>query len=157
MQPETQATREDRWIAALCHLSTTIVLFGMLVPLITYITQKDRSPYLRFQALQALIYQGIGYVAYLIFNIFTLVIYLVIMIPMIIITESSAAGDPAAAFLIFLFVLVMLVLMVFYAVLVPLYIILALYATLRTGQGHNYAYPLLGRLLRPKQPVSPVV
>ncbi|GAP08893.1 uncharacterized protein conserved in bacteria [Bellilinea caldifistulae] len=48
---------DERWLAALAHASILIPTLGFAVPLIVWITQREKSVNLRFQALQALTYQ----------------------------------------------------------------------------------------------------
>ncbi len=48
---------EERWLAALSHAGILIPSLGFAVPLIVWITQREKSANLRFQALQALTYQ----------------------------------------------------------------------------------------------------
>ncbi len=48
---------DERWLAAFSHASILIPTLGFAVPLIVWITRRERSVFLRFQALQALAYQ----------------------------------------------------------------------------------------------------
>lgn len=57
MSLEPQPTSDDRIIAGIAHLAVIVPLGEVLAPLFIWVTQKGRSPYLRFQALQSLIFQ----------------------------------------------------------------------------------------------------
>jgi uncharacterized Tic20 family protein len=51
---------EDRWVSAMGHASTVIQFWGMILPFFAWMSEKDRSKHLRFQSLQALIFQAIA-------------------------------------------------------------------------------------------------
>lgn len=57
MQPESVATSDERLLGALAHL------FGPVVALVIWATQKDKSRFVRFQALQALAFDLAVFVA----------------------------------------------------------------------------------------------
>ncbi len=50
-------SQDERIMAALSHISLIIPYAGLVVPAVVWITQKDKSRWIRFQALQALAYQ----------------------------------------------------------------------------------------------------
>ncbi len=50
-------TQDERVMAALSHVSALIPLMGVIAPIVIWVTQKDKSQYVAFQALQALAYQ----------------------------------------------------------------------------------------------------
>ena len=58
--------QESRLLAAISHASIIFSNFGFIVPIIIYMTQKKTSSFLRFQSLQAFIWQ----IAMFIFNMF---------------------------------------------------------------------------------------
>jgi uncharacterized Tic20 family protein len=53
------ATQDDKVVAALAHA------LGPLIAIIVWATQKDKSPFVAFQSLQALVYQLTGFVGML--------------------------------------------------------------------------------------------
>ncbi len=53
----TTPTQEERIMAALSHIAVLLPFMGILAPIIIWVTQKDKSKYVGFQALQALVYQ----------------------------------------------------------------------------------------------------
>ena len=57
---------EDNWVSGVCHATAILQLWGVITPLIVWFTQKERSMKLRFQALQATIYQLTAFAAYII-------------------------------------------------------------------------------------------
>jgi uncharacterized Tic20 family protein len=53
----TRPTQDDRIMAALSHITVILPFFGVVAPIIIWVTQKEKSQYVAFQALQALAYQ----------------------------------------------------------------------------------------------------
>ncbi len=58
--PPVDTTSEERMLGALSHV------FGFVVALVIYLTQKDKSRFLRFQALQAVAFDVVVFVAFLV-------------------------------------------------------------------------------------------
>ncbi len=52
-------TQDDRIIASLAHASIILPNIGIIFPLIILLSEKEKSRYVAFQALQALVYQYI--------------------------------------------------------------------------------------------------
>lgn len=53
----TEPTQDDRIMAALSHITIILPFLGVVAPIIIWVTQKEKSEYVAFQALQALAYQ----------------------------------------------------------------------------------------------------
>ena len=53
----TSPTQDDRIMAAVAHATAILPFMGLIAPIIIWVTQKDKSPFISFQALQALVYQ----------------------------------------------------------------------------------------------------
>ena len=51
------ANQDERVMAALAHISALMPFMGIVVPIVIWVTQKDKSKYVAFQALQAAGYQ----------------------------------------------------------------------------------------------------
>jgi uncharacterized Tic20 family protein len=49
--------QNDRIMAALAHISALLPFMGVIAPIIIWVTQKEKSEYVAFQALQAVAYQ----------------------------------------------------------------------------------------------------
>lgn len=148
--PEEQNTwldedHESRWVAAMGHFSILIMLWGMLAPLTAWILEGRHSPFLRFQSIQTLVYQGITTVIYLIGGFLYLFGFLFLIAAMGRIGEpnlNSSMGIVSivifGASLLISFVLILLV---------PLLHILGQWAGYRVLKGDDYRYPLIGRLV----------
>ena len=53
----SEASQNDKIMAALAHISAILPLMGVIAPIIIWATQKDKSEFVAFQALQAVVYQ----------------------------------------------------------------------------------------------------
>lgn len=148
--PENQ-TRENQWLAAACHASAWVFFAGLFVPLITLVNEKGRSSRLRAQALQALVYQGIAVVIYLLITAVSMLGYFGMLIMLF---ALSNVPNPESEAMLTVFLVLMIILLVIPAllmmVLYPAYLGVSLYAAWRTLQGHEFRYPLLGSLLAQK-------
>jgi len=59
-------SQNDRIMAALGNISILLPLIGLMVPIIIWVTQKEKSKYVSFQALQAIAYHLVMIFAYFI-------------------------------------------------------------------------------------------
>ena len=68
MNPEQNSlpNQNDKIMAALGHISVFLPLIGLIAPIIIWTTQKEKSKYVAFQALQAIAYQLVMILAYFI-------------------------------------------------------------------------------------------
>ncbi len=141
----------DAWtIAALSHASILLTLLlafaggvgaivGLVVPLVIYLSYRDRSRFVTFQALQALVYQGAG-----------VLIYLVLVVVMALIvtaawTISGLLSVVVIGFLLMPFALLLTLLMVIVLLGAPLaWVAYGLYAAYQVYQGAPFRYWLLG-------------
>lgn len=94
------ATQDDKVVAALAHA------LGPLIAIIVWATQKDKSPFVAFQSLQALVYQLTGFVGALLgmacYTCSFLGVFgsMFAFIPLAAATEGSAEGAQGFAALI---------------------------------------------------------
>ena len=136
---------EFRWVAGMGHFSILIMLWGMLAPLTSWILYGKRSPFLKFQSIQTLIYQAgttILYFAGGFIYLFGLVLLFVGMEIAGKLNFNSSQG-------IFGLVIfgVSLLISFLLLLLVPLLHILGQWAGYRVLKGDNYRYPLIGNLV----------
>ena len=57
-----QYSSDERIFSSLAHAAIVLPYIGLLAPLAIWITHREKSPWLRFQALQALVYQMLQFV-----------------------------------------------------------------------------------------------
>ena len=141
-QPESIASSDERLLGALAHF------FGLVVALVIWATQKDKSRFVRFQALQALafdltvfvaVFVGIGCMVLLIFGTIALG------------TAGSvvAAGDESTAGTLFALIFGLTFLVPFLGWCVMFLLIGAVFvarivAAISVFQGRDFRYPWLG-------------
>jgi len=138
-------TKEDRWVAAMSHASAILLMWGLVSPLAVWITQKDRSPYLRFQALQATVYQVLALLAY--FGFMAVYFFSMIALFLALPLTSSGGYRPGNESLIFLLIFGIVILVVWAVILlaVPTYHLFAMIAGIQILKGKDYHYPILGK------------
>jgi uncharacterized Tic20 family protein len=136
---EETPTQDDRIMAALAHGSAIIFGMGIIAAVVLWATQKDRSRYVAFQALQALVYQVAGVIVQIISWCCWTALYFLSFIPLLAAAESSS--EPP------LFFLVSMALMVVPFALMGLWIIGGLWGAVRTLQGRDFRYLVIGSQL----------
>jgi uncharacterized Tic20 family protein len=57
MEEKSVVTQDERVMAGLAHMSVLIPFMGIVAPVVIWATHKDKSEFIRFQALQAVAYQ----------------------------------------------------------------------------------------------------
>jgi uncharacterized Tic20 family protein len=147
---------EDRWIAAMSHASAILLMWGLITPLAVWITQKDRSPHLRFQALQALVYQLLAVAAYVVFM--ALYLFSIFAVVLALPLANSAGREQAGPAPVIVLIIVIVILLVWMLLLLafPTYHLFAMIAVIRILKGGDYRYPLLGNfIMRRLNPVPP--
>ena len=50
-------SQDERLVSALAHITILLPLIGIIAPIVIYVTQREKSKFIGFQALQALAYQ----------------------------------------------------------------------------------------------------
>jgi uncharacterized Tic20 family protein len=143
---------EDDWVSGVCHATIILHLWGIITPLIIWFSQKERSLKLRFQAMQAALYQLIAIIVYLVGMVAYMGIFLLMfgsLAVMGVMGPSSADAEPPAIFAI-IFLIFFALIMIFWAIaaiITPIYYILAIVASIRTIRGSDFKYPILGGML----------
>ena len=138
---QNSKSTESRLLAALAHGSVVAQGIGILVGVLVYIFQRDKSHYAAFQALQAAVYQLINLIIIMGLWIVWGVFYALSMIPLIQQIETNPDAAPPAIFWI------ALVSMVIPLVYINLIILYGFWAGLRTCQGKDFRYHLIGNWL----------
>ncbi len=136
---------EDRVVAAVAHSTLVLAFFGLLTPIAVWITQQERSAFLRFQALQAAIYQVLGTIGYVAFLALDLLFVFGSMGALMFV---GATSKPTAAPALFgLITLPFLCVLGLFVLALPLYHLFGFLATIGVLRGRNFRYPVLGRIL----------
>ncbi len=132
---------EERWLASMGHFAVIQPIWGLVGPLYLWLSEGKRSPYLRFQSAQTVLYQALFNLLYL--GTFILSFLLLFLTFSLTSMTHSLGGEGAAL----AGLMVMTCCMGPSALIVPLFHILGQWAGLRVLQGHDFRYPLLGRLI----------
>jgi len=137
MNQENKST-ENRLLAALAHGSVVAQGIGILVGVLVYITQRDTSRYAAFQGLQAAVFQLVNLIIVIGMWVVWGVLYGLSIIQLIRLGENA---EPPAFFWI---ALISMVIPIIYMVLISLY---GLWGAVRTWQGKDFRYLIIGRWL----------
>ena len=149
------ATQDEKVVAALAHA------LGPLIAIIVWATQKDKSPFVAFQSLQALVYQLTGFVGALLGMACYICSFVGIfggMFAFIPLTAAGAAatesGEVAPGFLTVIGVLFSMVTMFLPFLTMALlglaalaFFLYGLWAAFSVFQGKDFRYVVIGRWL----------
>ncbi|WP_420642187.1 DUF4870 domain-containing protein [Candidatus Leptofilum sp.] len=141
MDEKQTPTQDDKIVGALGHAAALLPMWGIVVPAIIWVTQREKSDYIRQQSIQALAWQVTQII--LLFGGFALymVSFFLMFGSVFIMEEMAASGPPAGFFLPFC-------VMGFIFLIMIVTIIVAIYAAVRNLQGHDFTYPLVGQRVR---------
>lgn len=136
---------EDRWVASMGHFAVIIILWGTLAPIAAWMIDGKRSPFLKFQSVQTVVYQAgtlLLYFAAGFFYVFGLIVFVMtIGFEGAVALDSSGGMVGAVVFLVSLLIAMLIVLAV------PLLHILGQWAGYRVLKGDEYRYPIVGKLV----------
>jgi uncharacterized Tic20 family protein len=135
---------EDRFVAAMGHFSTIIILWGLLTPLTAWMAQGGRSAFLKFQSIQTFVYQICVTLLFFGAGLFYLIGFAVFLGTVGL--SADAALDETAMIGIAVFGISMLCVFVILLIL-PLLHILGQWAGYKILKGEDYRYPVVGRLV----------
>jgi len=138
--------QNDKIMAALAHVSAILPFMGVIAPIVIWATQKDKSEFVAFQALQAIAYQlimifawfvGMGCYMFSFFSMF-------LTIPF---SGSGGEVDPTIAP--FFMAGVFIPFIIFGAIFIggAIFIIYGIVAAVMTFQGKNFHYIVIGKQL----------
>ena len=131
-------TTENRLLAALAHGSVVTQGIGILVGVMVFITQRDKARETAFQGLQAAVYQLVNLIIAIVMWVIWGIFYGLSMIPLFIQADANPDAAPPAIFWI---AMLTMIIPLIYMALVGLY---GLWGALRTWQGQDFRYPLIG-------------
>lgn len=153
---EINETREEDWVAGLCHAIAIVQMWGMLLPIIVWVTQKEGSFRLRLQAIQSAAYQGAAFLEYLLGMLVYGMLFFGMFFALFIGGASNDGRQISGPFGVVLLV-IFLTLMLFgtaASLLGPLYLLLALIAAVSVIRGKDFRYPILGRFIERRMTTS---
>ena len=151
---------ENNWVSGICHATTILRFVGMLTPLIVWFSQREQSAKIRFQALQAVIYQLIAIVAGILSYVVGAVFYFLFLASLLFTGVSGGFSSPetemTGPFAIFFisFLVLMMFLGLASLIVVPIYYLLSIIASISTIRGRDFRYPILGRVIANRLAIS---
>ena len=89
---------ENRLLAALAHGSVIVQGIGIIVGVLVYINQREKSRFTAFQALQAAVYQMIGLILVIGLWMAWTACYMLSMIPLISMMDAHPNAPPPTLF-----------------------------------------------------------
>jgi uncharacterized Tic20 family protein len=131
-------------MAALAHVSALLPLMGVIAPIIIWATQKDKSEYVAFQALQAVAYQLLMIFAWFVgmgcymFSFFTTFLTLPF-------SGGEGTTQTSPLFMIGFFIPFLIFGLIFIGG--AIFIVYGVVGAIMTFQGKNFRYVLLGNRL----------
>lgn len=133
-------TSDDRLLAGLAHL------LGWVVALIVWATQKDRSRYVRFQAVQALAFDGVVIVVvFLLMGCLMGGFFLVMFLTMAGTMAAANSGDPGSLAWFFWLPFGQFLIWIPMVLGMGAVFLIRLFAAWNVLQGRDFRYPWLGR------------
>jgi uncharacterized Tic20 family protein len=149
MTDERTVSQDERMLAALAHGSILLGLptngiGGIAAALIIWLAQRDKSPYVAFQALQALIYQVVVLLAVMVLFGCWGILWLLMIIPSAGMATPSTGGAPPgiwAGLALLACPLALSAILVFYG----------LWGAIRSLSGKDFRYVIIGDWLERRQ------
>lgn len=145
---EVNPNQNDRIMAALAHISIILPFMGVIAPIIIWVTQKEKSEYVAFQAIQAVVYQLTMLLAWFVGMGCYMLTFFSMFITTLFTSRSEGEVDPSAApffvgffFLPFLIMGAMLLGQAFF-------FIYGLIGTVQTFRGKDFKYIVIGNYLQ---------
>ena len=157
--PDSQIieTQEENWVAGVCHATAILQIWGVVTPLIVWFTQKERSARLRFQSMQAFVYQLIALITYLLgmgaYMTFFFGMMLTLFLGGTMGKADELQGPPALMMVVFFVIMIIFGFVVW--IVMPIYYLLAGWAGFRVVRGHHFRYPILGRMIEKRMESFP--
>ncbi len=133
------STQDEHILAALAHVSAILPMIGVLAPIIIWVTQREKSRYTAFQALQAIVFQLVIVLLYFAGFACYLGSFFLVFLGTGFFSGFRVSGAAGLLFL-FPFGVILLMLVVMF-----LMVIYGLVGAVMTFQGKDFRYALIGR------------
>ena len=139
-------SQNDKIMASLAHVSAILPFMGVIAPIIIWATQKDKSEYVAFQALQAVAYQLLMILAWFVgMGCYMLSFFTMFFgIPF---TGESGQVDPSIVPLLALGFMIPFIIFGTIFVGGALFVIYGLFAAIQIFQGKDFRYIIIGNRL----------
>jgi uncharacterized Tic20 family protein len=138
---ELREEASDRFVAAAGHFAVIIPIWGLIPPVYTWTAHAKRSAFAHFQAAQTTVYQVLANLQIVLAGVF----YVGVAFTTFSILLDDSSEGPSMTVIVFLLVFLILAALALLAI--PCYHILGQWAGLRILRGHDFRYPLIGKLV----------
>ena len=128
-------------MASIAHASVIVFGPGILIGILIWLTQKEKSSYASYQGLQAAVYQLIGMIVIMAMWLIWGIFYALTWIPIIQDMEKFEDAPPPIFWIGLASMIVPFLVMFLWA-------IYGFWGALRTFQGRDFRYAILGKLLQ---------
>ncbi|KAA3659442.1 MAG: DUF4870 domain-containing protein [Chloroflexi bacterium] len=132
-----ETNSDDRIMSAIAHGAILLPMWGTIAAIIIWVTQKEKSEFVRQQAMQAIAWQ-VSQIVIMFFGMACYMCSFLTMIPFAETMETSSSGFP-------FFLIIPFGSMGFMMVSMLAFIVVGIVAAVRTLQGRPFTYPLIGR------------
>lgn len=132
MNDQSTPSQDDKIVGAIEHAAALLPMWGIIAPALIWLTQREKSAYIRQQSAQALAWQALQ-----------IILLFAIYLPAVLIIFSQEMRVTE---------LVDTILQICGFSIIILFgfgpIVIGIYAAIRSLQGHDFNYPLIGRRVR---------
>ena len=129
--------QNERTMAALAHASIIVFGMGIIASVVLWATEKERSRYVAFQALQATVYHIVGFGIFMAGMLCWLILYFISFIPLMV-AATEGSNDPPLVFIL------SMALMVVPLIFMGFWILGGLWGAVRAFQGRDFRYLVIG-------------
>ena len=128
---------DDKLMSMLSHLAILIPNIGILAPIVIWLTQKEKSKFVRYHAIQAIFFQLLFFILLML----SLFIGIILMAISIMLANVSSGGEPGTFFW------VSMGIMNLYFPLWFFFSIYAIVAAVKSYRGKIFRYLIIGKIV----------
>jgi uncharacterized Tic20 family protein len=135
-QDSLHSRQNDKIMAAIAHILVIIPFWGLIGASIIWATHKNKSHFVAYQALQAIVYQLLSGLAGVAFGCYTFILTLYLLFPP---TPNIRTTEPSAGLILYPSVIGWLVIVA--------YVVYAIWGGISVLRGHDFRYLIIGTRL----------
>ena len=128
---------DDKLMSMLSHLAILIPNIGIIAPIVIWLTQKEKSKFIRYNAIQAIFFQLLFFIL-LMLSIF---IGIILMAISIILANASTGGEPGVFFWVSMGIINLYFPLWFF------FSIYAIVAAVKSFKGKKFRYLIIGKII----------
>lgn len=139
---EAVKKREDRLLAALCHISIIFSTMGVIFPIVIYVNARERSKPLAFQAMQSMLYHVACLVWAIVYTVAWTIIFIAFTGVFGVVMSTGPEETFGISFTLMMVVFIILLFAGLFIVYVP-----GIVGAIQTMRGRMFKYPIIGNRL----------